>query len=95
MTAEDRARYDEARRKIELEFPPKPRTEELAPPDSVGGQLRAARLAKGMTWYAVAKAAGIPNSGTVRDVEAGRDAKLSNIEAIAEALGCRLMVTQE
>ncbi len=38
----------------------------------------------------VAKAAGIPNSGTIRDIEASRDAKLSNIEAVAKVLGLRL-----
>ena len=37
----------------------------------------------------VAKLAEIPNPATVRDIEYGRDAKLSNIEAIATALGLR------
>jgi ribosome biogenesis protein Tsr3 len=38
----------------------------------------------------VAKAAGIPNPATVRDIEYGRDTKLSSIEAIAMALRLEL-----
>ena len=34
--------------------------------------------------------AGIPNPNTVRDIEYGRDAQLSNVQAVAEALGFRL-----
>ena len=53
-------------------------------------KIRAARERQGLTWYAVAKAAKIPNPATVRDIEYGRDTKLSSIEAIAEALGLKL-----
>jgi DNA-binding phage protein len=42
----------------------------------------------------VAKSAGIPNSGTIRDIEAGRDAKLSNVEAIAKVLGLELSLQE-
>ena len=49
-----------------------------------------ARERKGLTWYALARAAGIPNPATVRDIEYGRDTKLSSIEAIATALGLKL-----
>ena len=43
-----------------------------------------------MTWYVLAQAAGIPNSGTIRDIEEGKDAKLSDLQAIAGALGLKL-----
>ncbi len=43
-----------------------------------------------MSWYAVAKLAGIPNPSTVRDLEFGRDTKLSSVEAVAQALGLKL-----
>ena len=46
-------------------------------------------------WYAVAKVAGIPNPATIRDIEYGRDAKLSNIEAVAAALGLRLELVEQ
>ncbi len=52
--------------------------------------MREARESQGLTWYAVAKAACIPNSGTIRDIESGKDAKLSNVEAIAKVLGLKL-----
>jgi len=38
----------------------------------------------------VAKRAGIPNPSTVRDIEYGRDTKLSSLQAVAGALGLRL-----
>lgn len=56
----------------------------------IGARIRQAREAQGLTWYAVAKRAGIPNPSTVRDIEYGRDTKLSSVEAIAEALGVAL-----
>ena len=56
----------------------------------IGAKTRAARERQGLTWYAVANAAGIPNPATVRDIEYGRDTKLSSIEAIAAALGLKL-----
>jgi DNA-binding XRE family transcriptional regulator len=56
----------------------------------IGYQVRRAREAKGLTWYAVAKAAGIPNQNTVRDIEFGRDVNLSNLQAVAAVLGLRV-----
>ncbi len=53
-----------------------------------GAIFRHAREAQGLTCYAVAQAAGIPNSGTVRAIENGQHAKLSSLEAIAKVLGC-------
>jgi hypothetical protein len=48
-----------------------------------------------LTWYAVAKLAGIPNANTVRDIEQGRDAQLSSVKAVARALGLRLELVEE
>lgn len=90
LSPEQLARHASARQSIQSEYPPK-RPVPLEPAKgSIADQLRKAREAKGLTWYAVAKAAGVPNSGTIRDIEAGHDAKLSNIEAIARVLGLRL-----
>lgn len=83
-------RLNEIREKVRQEFPP------LEPPrlqpatSGVGARLREARESQGLTWYAVAKRAGIPNPSTVRDIEYGRDTKLSSVKAIAEALGLSL-----
>jgi len=52
--------------------------------------IRRAREAQGLAWYALAKVAGIPNPKTVCDIECGRDAQLSNAQAVASALGLRL-----
>lgn len=62
--------------------------------EGIGAKLRAARQQQGLTWYAVAKAAGIPNPATVRDIEYGRDTKLSSIEAITKALGLKLELVE-
>lgn len=88
--SEERERLKELREKVRQEFPP------LEPPrlrpatSGIGLRLREAREAQGLTWYAVAKLAGIPNPSTVRDIEYGRDTKLSSVQAIAQALGLSL-----
>ena len=91
LSAAEAQRYEEIRRNAEREFPPaRKKVKPLTADDSLGYKLRVARESLGLTWYAVAKAAKIPNSGTIRDIEAGNDAKLSNIEAIAAVLGMKL-----
>lgn len=90
LTAAEEKRYAKQREQAQQDFPPKVREANNVAADSIPSKLRDAREAQGLTWYAVAKAAGIPNSGTIRDIEAGRDAKLSNIEAVARVLGLRL-----
>ena len=90
LTAAEERRYAKLRELVQKDFPPKVRSEKKAAAGSIAERLREARETQGLTWYAVAKAAGIPNSGTIRDIEAGRDAKLSNVEAVAKVLGLRL-----
>ncbi len=94
-TAEERKRHAEIRQQVVAEFPPIPGRGRQESPPGLPAQIRAAREAKGLTWYAVAWLAGIPNSNTVRDIEYGRDAQLSNIQAIAKALGLRLKLVAE
>jgi len=94
-TAEERKRHAEIRRKVMHEFPPAENAGRQESPPGIPAQLRAAREAKGLTWYAVAKLAGIPNSSTVRDIEYGRDAQLSNVQAVASVLGLRLELAEE
>ena len=43
-----------------------------------------------MTWYALAQRAGVPNQATIRDIEQGKDVKVSNLRAVAQALGLEL-----
>jgi len=94
-TDEERRRHAEIREKVMHEFPPSPGAGRRGSPRGIPAEIRRAREAKGLTWYAVAKLAGIPNSNTVRDIEYGRDAQLSNVQAVAKALGLRLELVEE
>lgn len=93
-TPEERERHAQIRALVVEEFPPAPGSGRKESPPGLPTQLRAAREARGLTWYAVAKLAGIPNPNTVRDIEYGRDAQLSNVEAVARALGLRLELVE-
>ena len=94
-TAEERDRHREIRRQVMQEFPSVEDAGCKPAPAGIPAQLRAARETKGLTWYAVVKLAGIPNSSTVRDIEYGRDAQLSNVQAVAKALGLQLELAEE
>jgi transcriptional regulator with XRE-family HTH domain len=52
--------------------------------------IRAARKAQGFTFEQVASQAGLSDADMVRDIEYGSDAKMSDVAAIANALGLRL-----
>lgn len=94
-TAAERKRHADIRHRVMQEFPPAEGGGRKDSPPGLPGQIRRAREAKGLTWYAVAKLAGIPNPNTVRDIEYGRDAQLSNVQAVAKALGLRLELVEE
>jgi DNA-binding XRE family transcriptional regulator len=82
---EEKRQYRKIREQVMEEYPPVKRSRKPSPP-GIPSQVRAAREACGLTWYALAKQAGIPNSNTIRDIEQGRDVKLSNLQAIAKVL---------
>jgi ribosome-binding protein aMBF1 (putative translation factor) len=94
-TAEERQRHATLRRAIEQEFPPAEGAGRPESPPGIPTRIRQARESRGLTWYALAKLAGIPNANTVRDIEYGRDAQLSTVQAVALALGLRLELTEE
>ena|SRR5689334_18193880 len=89
-TAEERSRHAQLRDAAKEEFPPIEPPRQPPVKNRVAAAIRRARRDQKLTWYAVAKKAGIPNPNTVRDIEYGRDAKLSNVEAIAQVLGLKL-----
>jgi ribosome-binding protein aMBF1 (putative translation factor) len=93
-TAEERARHAEIREKVVQEFPPLEPPRLLPVTNSIGAQIRQAREAQGFTRFALAKKAGIANSSTVRDIEYGRDARLSDVETVAAALGLELTLVE-
>ena len=94
-TPEEQKRHVQIRAMVMREFPPASTVGRPVSPPGLPAQIRAAREAKGLTWYAVAKLAGIPNPSTVRDIESGRDAQLSNVKAVAQALGMRLELVHD
>jgi hypothetical protein len=94
-TAEEQKRHAELRQQVKQDFPPAKGARPKEAPPGLPAQIRRAREARGLTWYAVAKLAGIPNANTVRDIEYGRDAQLSNVQAVARALGMRLALVEE
>ena len=90
LSEAERQRLREIREKVRKEFPPRDPPRLKPSTSGVAAEIRAAREARGLSWYAVAKLAGIPNPSTVRDLEYGRDTKLSSVEAVAQALGLKL-----
>jgi hypothetical protein len=94
LTDEERARHAQIRGAATRDFPPKPGTGRKASPPGIPSQVRQAREARCLTWYALAKLAGIPNQATIRDIEQGRDVKLSNLQAVAAALGLKLELVE-
>lgn len=92
VSATEAKRLRSVRAKIQEEFPP---AESLQPANGLAGQIRAARIAQGKTWYSVAKEARIPNPSTVRDMELGRDTLVSNLEAVANVLGLQVELVEK
>jgi hypothetical protein len=91
---DERKRLQEIREKLSAEFPPREPPRLQPARTGIAARIRAARQARGLPWYAVAKEAGIPNPSTVRDIEYGRGTKLSSVQAIAKALGLRLELVE-
>jgi DNA-binding phage protein len=89
-TEEERARHAAARRQVEKDFQQLPKPREASAQNRIAAAIRKARTGQGLTWTAVAKKAGLRSASTVRDIEYGGDAKLSNVQAVASALGLTL-----
>jgi hypothetical protein len=94
LTAEERARHAQIIAAALKDIPPKHAGRKPSPP-GIPAKIRQAREALGLTWYALAKAAGIPNQATIRDIEQGNDVKFSNLRAVADALGLKLELVEK
>jgi hypothetical protein len=94
LTEDERRRHAQIREAAMRDFPPRRGAGRKASPPGIPAEIRAAREARGLTWYALAKLAGIPNQATVRDIERGEDVKLSNLKAVAGALGLRIELVE-
>ena len=95
ITEEERERHAAVRAAAIQDIPPKQSASRKASPAGIPAQIRQAREARGLTWYALAKLAGIPNQGTIRDIEQGKDVRLSNLQAVADALGLKLELVEQ
>jgi hypothetical protein len=95
LTEEERAQHAQIREAVLRDIPPKPGTGRKPSPPGIPAQLRQAREARGLTWYALAKLAAIPNQATIRDMEQGKDVTLSNLQAVAAALGLKLELVEQ
>ena len=94
VTPDEAARLDEIRRRARKDFPPTKSPRLQLAQDGIGAEIRKIREARRLTWYAVAKRAGIPHPGTVRDIEYGRDVKFSHLQAVASALGLKVQLVE-
>jgi DNA-binding XRE family transcriptional regulator len=94
LTGEERARHARIRAAAMKDFPPKPTGGRKPSPPGIPTRIRQARETQGLTWYALARQAGIPNQATIRDIEQGKDVKLSNLQAVAAALGLELELVE-
>ncbi len=90
FTEEERQRYAKIREDAKKEFPPISPTGQEPSPPGIPTKIRETRESQGLTWYALAQLSGIPNSDLIRDIEKGKDVKLSSLEAVASALGLKL-----
>ena len=95
LTPEERARHAQIIAAALKDIPPKVSAGRKPSPAGIPTKIRQAREARGLTWYALAKAAGIPNQATIRDIEQGKDIKFSSLEAVAAALGLTLELVEQ
>src|SRR5947207_2688184 len=95
LTDEERARHARIREAVLKEIPPKPGVGPTPSPPGIPAKIRQAREALGLTWYALAKRAGISNQAILRDIEQGKDVKLSDLQSVAAALGLKLELVEQ
>ena len=88
LSAEEIARDEEVRRKVQAEFPPAP------PSGSVSGRLsqalRDALRASDKSMYQIAQDAGVSQIVVSRFLSGERDIRMATADKLAEALGLRL-----
>lgn len=95
LTEEERARHAKIREAARQEIPPKQGSGPTPSPPGIPERIRQAGEAQGLTWYALAQRAGISNQAIIRDIEQGKDARLSDVECVAAALGLKLEFVEQ
>ena len=94
LTGEEKARDAKVREQVMHEFPPVGKKKHEPLSAGIVAELRKTRKMRGLTYEAVARQAGLPGANSVKDVEYGRDASLTSIEAIAGVLGLKLELAE-
>ena len=87
LSGEEIARDREIRRKIQGEFPPKPRR---AVPDSLSEGLKRSIQASDLTVYEIAKRAGVSQIVISRFLSGERDIRMATADKLAEVLDLKL-----
>jgi len=95
LMEEERARHARIREAATQDIPPKEGVARNPSPPGIPSTIRQAREAHGLTWYALAKRAGITNQATIRAIEQGKDVKLSDLQCVAAALGLKLELIEQ
>jgi ribosome-binding protein aMBF1 (putative translation factor) len=90
LTPEQKQAYDEVRQKAKEAFPPLDPCQGPSEKGRIALAIREARTAQGFSFEQLARQAGVASADTVRDIEYGSDAKMSDVAAIAAVLGLRL-----
>lgn len=94
LTAEERERHVAIRAGAAKDYPPRIDAARQLTPSRIPAKVRAAREARGLTWHALAQAADIESSATIRDIEQGVDVRVSDLQAVAAVLGLQLELVE-
>lgn len=95
LTDEERSRHSTIREAAMRDFPPKEEARQLPSPPGIPTRIREARELRQLTWHALAELSGISDQATIRDIERGKDVKLSDLQRVAGALGLRLELIEQ
>jgi len=93
LTDEERRRAAAIREGAEQDFPPKSVAERASPP-GIPRQIEAARKRRGMTRYELGQTAKVAST-VVRAIEQGDDVPLSQLRAVAAALGLNIELVEQ
>jgi DNA-binding XRE family transcriptional regulator len=95
LTDEERARHAKIREAALRDVPPVASAGQAPSPPGIPARIRTAREAQGLTWYALAKLAGISNQAIIREIEQGKDVHISDLARVAAALGLKLELVEQ
>ena len=93
LTEDERRLAREIREGAEKDFPPKV-AEPRPVPSGIPTRIRDARKKRGLTRYQVGQIADVPST-VVRAVEQGEDVPVSQLHAVADALGLAIELVEQ